>query len=146
MLYLTPPTNFHSRIHVVGCFLEHHGKFLLLLRQGHKSHGNTYGVPAGKVDDGETPDEAMVRELFEETGYVCKKETPRLFKKTFVEEGENQIIYSIYHLSLPAEHAVIINPEEHADFRWTTPAEALSGLRGQLIHDLDACIELFYFS
>ena len=54
---------------VVGCFLEYDGKFVLLLRHVHKADGGTWGLPAGKVEPGESDETAMLRELYEETGY-----------------------------------------------------------------------------
>jgi len=54
---------------ITGCFLEYDDKFPILLRHPHKSAGDTWGLPAGKAEPGESDQEAMLRELFEETGY-----------------------------------------------------------------------------
>jgi 8-oxo-dGTP pyrophosphatase MutT (NUDIX family) len=53
---------------IVGCYLQHDGKFVLLHRHAHKSNGDTRGLPAGKTDEGEARSSAMRRELREETG------------------------------------------------------------------------------
>lgn len=46
---------------------------IVLVRQFRPALGEyTLELPAGEVDEGETPAEAAVRELYEETGYVCK--------------------------------------------------------------------------
>ena len=45
---------------------------ILLIRQYRQALGReTLEFPAGGIDPGETPVEAMTRELFEETGYRC---------------------------------------------------------------------------
>lgn len=62
MLYKEQPKNFTPKFEVVSCFVEYKDEILLLLRQDHKPEGNTYGVPAGKVDAGETINQAMKRE------------------------------------------------------------------------------------
>lgn len=67
MIHTTRPPDFNPKFEVVSCFVEYKGKFLLLLRQDHKSAPNMYGVPAGKVEEGETVHDTMVRELREET-------------------------------------------------------------------------------
>ena len=47
---------------------------ILLIRQYRQALGReTLEFPAGAIDPGENPDEAMTRELFEETGYRCAK-------------------------------------------------------------------------
>jgi ADP-ribose pyrophosphatase YjhB (NUDIX family) len=56
-------------LRVVGCFLEYDGKFVVLLRRPEKPDGDTWGLPAGKVEEGESDKSAVLRELHEETGY-----------------------------------------------------------------------------
>ena len=49
---------------------DENGK-VLLVQQERGHFGKILEVPAGKVDEGETPYEAAMRELEEETGYVA---------------------------------------------------------------------------
>jgi len=44
------PENFNPKFEVVSCFVEYEDEILLLRRQDHKPEPNTYGVPAGKID------------------------------------------------------------------------------------------------
>ena len=49
-------------------------KWLMLLRNKKKNdinEGKWIGV-GGKIEDGETPKQGIVREISEETGFVCK--------------------------------------------------------------------------
>ncbi len=50
MISRNKPENFTPKFEVVSCFVEYNDEILLLLRQDHKPEGNTYGVPAGKID------------------------------------------------------------------------------------------------
>ncbi len=43
---------------------------ILMIEDEQPSRGTVTTVPGGRVDEGETPHEAMVRELLEETGYA----------------------------------------------------------------------------
>lgn len=67
MISQTPREGFSPKFEVVSCFVEHDGHILLLQRQSHKPQPNTYGVPAGKVDDQEDIHQAIKREVGEET-------------------------------------------------------------------------------
>ena len=48
------------------------GKILL----SHETNGNTYMSPGGGIENGETNEECVVREVLEETGYIAKAVKP----------------------------------------------------------------------
>jgi 8-oxo-dGTP diphosphatase len=54
------------------CYLEREGKVLLLHRtkKKHDENGGKYIGVGGKFEAGESPEDCMRREVFEETGYV----------------------------------------------------------------------------
>ena len=140
MIYKSPPPNFKKELDVAGCYVECGGKFLLLHRHAHKPNGSKWGIPAGKVDAGETPRKTMVRELREETGI---KVTPdELCYFGFVSVS-NSIAFYYHMFSITFEKVpdVLLSPNEHQDFRWATSQEALAM---DLVDDEDPCIRLFY--
>jgi len=143
MIHEKIPEGFNPRFEIVSCFVEHNGEILLLHRHSHKSQGNRWGVPAGKIDPGESIEEALLREAVEETGISIRKEDLRYFQKVFVnhEKEGYDIIYHMFHTRLPERNDVTIRPEEHKRFTWVTPQNALDM---HLVEDLDACIKLFY--
>lgn len=52
---------------VAACALvDADGRVLLAQRPIHKDHGGLWEFPGGKLQDGETPEEALIRELREE--------------------------------------------------------------------------------
>ncbi|MGW4848517.1 NUDIX hydrolase [Nocardia brasiliensis] len=53
---------------VVGAVVAHDGKILLLQRPANDFMGGIWELPSGKVDPGEALDDALVREVKEETG------------------------------------------------------------------------------
>ena len=67
-----------SVVRVKGLIINSRGKILLA------HNNNTYQFPGGHVDDGETNDECIVREIKEETGIDVEiKEQPFLCIKTY---------------------------------------------------------------
>ncbi len=51
---------------VAGALIDADGRVLIARRPDHKRHGGLWEFPGGKVEPGETPEEALVRELREE--------------------------------------------------------------------------------
>ena len=47
-------------------------KILLIKQYRHSVESFTLELPSGMIDNGETPQKAAERELYEETGYICK--------------------------------------------------------------------------
>ncbi|MFN4196569.1 MAG: (deoxy)nucleoside triphosphate pyrophosphohydrolase [Caldimicrobium sp.] len=57
---------------VVSAFIQKQGKVLIVRRALHKKRGGLWEFPGGKVEEGETPEEAIVRELQEELNLIAK--------------------------------------------------------------------------
>lgn len=139
MISRDKPEHFIPKFEVVSCFVEYNDEILLLLRQDYKPEGNTYGVPAGKIDEGETPDKAMKREGWEETQIDLSD--AEYFDILFVTYPDYQFIYHMYSKRFAEKPNVTINEKEHKNYTRKTPQEAL---KMDLIRDLDECIKLFY--
>lgn len=100
------------------------GNCLLLKRSPNsKANAGKWEFPGGKVDPGENFEEALIREVKEETGLVVS--ISRLLGATEVELAERKIIYLIMEGRL--ESGKVVTSEEHEDFRWIAP-RALSGI------------------
>jgi len=141
MIYIEKPKNFNPKFEVVSCFIEYHGKILLLHRQDFKPQGNTWGLPTGKVEGNEKLSEAMAREIREETSFDIPDSELKYFKKVYVMYPDYEFIYHIFSTKLKIQKKVLINSKEHKDFKWTSPKNSL---KMSLIGDLDKCIKLFY--
>mgnify|MGYP001029781968 CR=1 FL=1 len=141
MLYTKKPQKFSPKFSVVSCFIENKGEFLLLRRQDEKPEGNTWGMPAGKIEQGENLLEAVIREIKEETSLVIEKPKLKYFKELFVRYPNYDFVYHIFSTNFNKRPKVIINDKEHKKYYWFKPEEALL-IEG--IEDLDKCIEIFY--
>lgn len=144
VIYLEPTPQFSPRIAVSAVYIVHNDKILLLHRQDNKSQGNKWGIPGGKVDKGETPLQAAIREVKEETGYDISKQPIETLETVYIEYNEkDHFTYHMFRTQLQEEPgAVKINFKEHKGFTWVTPAD---GLKMDLLQDEDPCFRLVYF-
>lgn len=141
MIYLKKPDSFKPAYEAVGCFLEFNNEIILLLRQDHKPQENTWGLPSGKINPGENPKSAMIREIKEETGIIVPAGKLKFFMTIYVKNKGNNFIYHIYNAYLPKKKEIKINTKEHKLGQWINCNEALNL---PLIKELDNCIKLFY--
>ncbi|MFH1065190.1 MAG: NUDIX hydrolase [Nanoarchaeota archaeon] len=141
MIYTEIPENFSPSFETASCFCEFNGKFLMLLRQDNKPEGNKWGVPAGKVDAGESPLSAMVRELWEETGIIRADDKFAYSGKLYVRYPAYDFIYHTFSTVLEKAEPVVLLKKEHKDFFRARPH---TSLKMRLVLDMDECIRRFY--
>ena len=141
MISNTKPNNFNPKFEVVSCFIEYDGKILMLKRQSFKPQPNTYGVPAGKVEKGETIKQAIEREVEEETGIDISNKDYKFFKTKYVTYDDYQFIYHCFHCKLNYLPHVEINNIEHQWYVWIKPEDAM---KLNLIQDEDNCLMDYY--
>ncbi len=141
MMTKNKPIGFKKRFDIVGCFIEHNGKFLLLRRHYHKASGEKWGLPAGKMDIGENTKQAVLRETEEETGLNLPETSIEYFDSLYVRDGDFDIEWHMFVTKLDVQPIVKLSPQEHSEYLWVTPKEAL---QMDLIHDLPESIRLFY--
>jgi ADP-ribose pyrophosphatase len=119
-----------------------HKKRILLVRQYRlPARSYLWELPAGKLDDGETPLQAAKRELIEETGYRAKKwKKLVMFFPSPGYVGEKMTIYLATELM--AGEATPME-DERIQTRWFTQQEVRDGIRSGKIIDAKTMIGYF---
>jgi 8-oxo-dGTP diphosphatase len=79
---------------VAAALIDADGRVLLAQRPAHKEHGGLWEFPGGKIDPGELPEAALIRELKEELGIDVTARC--LAPLTFASHT-----YQGYHLLMP---------------------------------------------
>jgi len=138
MIIEKPSKNFKPKFETVGCEVEQDGKILLLHRQDHISEGDTWTSPSGKIENNETPEKAMVREIKEETGIKINNKQLKSYGKLFIHYPNYDFIYYLFYIKLEKLPEIKIENKEHKNFMWVKPEEAL---KMNLIEDEDFCIK-----
>jgi 8-oxo-dGTP diphosphatase len=112
----------------VSAAILREGKFLLVRRAKPPARG-LYSLPGGVVELGETLNDALLREIAEETALRIEPVALAGFRETIVRDGDDRVERHFIILCFAARWLAgepVLN-EELSEARWITPAE-LSGL------------------
>jgi ADP-ribose pyrophosphatase YjhB (NUDIX family) len=98
------------------------GARMLLVKRGHEPARGRWSVPGGRVEPGETDEQAVIREVREETGLTVR--VGRVAGQVDIPAGSATYRVTDY-VCVPT--AGILQPGDDADdARWATLAEAAS--------------------
>jgi 8-oxo-dGTP diphosphatase len=108
-------------VFVVACALiDPDGRVLLAQRPADKAMGGLWEFPGGKMEPGETPEDALIRELREELGIAVKEACLAPF--TFASHA-----YTDFHLLMPLyvcrRWEGTPQALEHAALKWVRPKD-----------------------
>ena len=105
---------------VAAALIDPDGRVLIAQRPPGKDMAGLWEFPGGKVETGETPETALIRELGEELGIAVK--APCLAPFTFASHT-----YGAFHLLMPLYVCRRWDgtpaPREHAAIKWVRPRD-----------------------
>jgi 8-oxo-dGTP diphosphatase len=107
---------------VAAALVDPDGRVLIAQRPGGKSMAGLWEFPGGKIEKGETPEAALIRELREELGITVKE--PCLAPFTFASHT-----YGGFHLLMPLYICRRWDGEPkpllHAALKWIRPRDLM---------------------
>jgi 8-oxo-dGTP diphosphatase len=127
-----------GRVDCVGAIIvDAAGRVLMILR-GHEPGAGLWSIPGGRVEPGESDQEAVIREVREETGLrvscgplIGTAELP----------GPAGAVLDIRDYRVTVEGGEVLAADDAADARWVTKAEAdRLAARGELTGELLATL------
>jgi mutator protein MutT len=119
------PQEFKADVEVAGCFCEWDGKLLYLKRHADKPYGQTWGLPAGKIEKGEDPRQAAVREVEEEVGIELDPAKLQEVVKAYLDVDGLCYVFHAFRIRLDKAPHIRLEPEAHTEAQWLTVEEAL---------------------
>ena len=122
-VYEEKPDCFAPHVEVAAAYISSKGRILLLQNSPHKSEAGAWGVPAGKLEEGETPLQAVKRELFEETGINLSEEAFFSCGTLYISKPEVNYVYYLFGAMLNTEPLVQFCAE-HSAYQWVSKEEA----------------------
>lgn len=108
-------------IHVVGAAIHHNSLILAVQRSESMSLPLKWEFPGGKIEAGETKEQALIREIKEE---LCIEITNLEFVSTATYEYDfGRVHLSVFKADIAHGELVL---KEHADKKWLAPNELLN--------------------
>ena len=106
-------------IEVVGAIIKDNDRYLVGQRAAHKSQGGLWEFMGGKIEPGETPEQALKRECFEELALEIENE--RIIDSVVHKYPEKTIRLTL--ISCSPKSGSIPKALEHQQIKWVTRAE-----------------------
>ena len=87
---MSSPLNPEDTIRAVLCYLKRGDEYLLLLKAKGRFGGGFWNAPGGKIENGESSEQAAIREVGEETGVTVKSLEKAGFLEFYFGEGKKK--------------------------------------------------------
>jgi 8-oxo-dGTP diphosphatase len=108
------------RVRCVGAIVHDAEGRLLVIRRGRPPGEGLWSLPGGRVEEGETDAQAVVRELAEETGLRVE---PGSLVGQVERPGPGGVTYDILDYAAIATGGRLTAGDDASDARWVTPGE-----------------------
>lgn len=105
-------------VEVVAALIWDNGKFMICQRPAHKARGLLWEFVGGKLEHGETKEEALIRECMEELGVTVKVSS--VFFEVVHEYPDITVHLTLYNAAIAAGEIKLL---EHNDIKWITADE-----------------------
>ena len=105
-------------VQVAAALIKKGGKFLICQRPAHKTRGLLWEFVGGKLEKGESKEQALVRECKEELDITVKPES--VFMKLVHEYPDMTVELTVFDASIESGEITLL---EHNDAKWITPDE-----------------------
>jgi 8-oxo-dGTP diphosphatase len=129
------------RVPCVGAVIRDEAGRLLMILRGHDPGCGLWSIPGGRIEPGETAEEAVIREVMEETGLDVRCGSLLGSAELAGTAGAIVDIRDFRAYLVPGSAAIPAAGDDAADVRWVTDAEAAAmDERGEVTRGLLAAL------
>lgn len=116
---------FKATNEVSTCYMVCNGAILLLKRNDGSPAGNRWCMPGGKLEKNETPFEAVIREIKEETDILLERADfiQTIYIRLPKQDYLLHLFKTVLPRSKPSDYTIMLN-QEHTDHLWADPQTA----------------------
>lgn len=126
-----------KRVDVVSAIIRNEEGEILLV-QNRKGDSFYWGPPGGAVEEGETLEQALHREVREETGYAIRVTGLSSVREAFVTDRGHHVLFFTFFAQVTGGSIQISDPDDDiVEVRWADARQA-----NELMPDLAAALQL----
>lgn len=110
---------------VTRAVIKKQNKILMLKRAPSNTRPNTWELPGGKLNMLESIEQSIIREIFEETGFVVEITNPAMYLNSTISDRGRHKGYTYINLVSEARISSgrIKITNKHSDYKWVTVSE-----------------------
>lgn len=113
-----------KQVHVAVAVVCLDQQFILLAkRPDHVHQGGLWEFPGGKVEQGESVVDALVRELAEEVALTTQAESIQPLLTIPFEYSDKHVLLDVQWLDIPMNDALLVHGAEGQEVRWVNASE-----------------------
>lgn len=124
-VFLEKPDGFNPTINAAGCFIEVGDEILVIKRGPAEDHPGTWAIPGGTIESSETELDGLLRELQEEIGFIPPSDSLKYLGMVYGRDDDHDFTFHVFSAPLTEKFDVMFDSNEHIDYRWIKPADAL---------------------
>lgn len=110
-----------STVNVAVAVIHYQDRYLLGFRNAKQHQGNRYEFVGGKIESDERPEQALIREVAEETGINLIDHTIVKLGRLHHDYGDKQVVLHVYKSALTA-----LQYEQHKRYQYGLEGQALT--------------------